>query len=97
MIDAEVRSLEQLLDEDDLGAAARRGPNQFFRARDVRVAVPTAGHLGGRYRYGAHERMLPQGIRGRRDCQKVGGELALTISHSSRPTLRKRCGSEQLK
>src|ERR1700724_2654306 len=54
MILAEIRRLEQLLDQNDLGAAAGRCADQFFRARDIRVAVPTAGHLSGRHRYCAH-------------------------------------------
>src|SRR6266481_2960063 len=54
MILAEVRSLEQLLDQNHLRAAARGLADQFLGARDVRVAVPTAGHLSGRYRNLAH-------------------------------------------
>ena len=36
------------------GSPARRGRpprEQFFGARDIGVAIPTAGHLRGRYRY----------------------------------------------
>ena len=51
---AKIRRLEQLLQEDHLRAAAGRLANQLFAARDIRVAIPTARHLRGRYRYCAH-------------------------------------------
>jgi len=51
--------------------------------------------LGGCYRYEFHEKLCYLKLRPKRVCaQNVGGELALTISHSSRPGLRNRCGKE---
>ena len=46
LLDAEVRRLEQLLDEDDLRALLRRLPHQPLGRGDVRVDIPAAGELG---------------------------------------------------
>src|SRR5258707_13807145 len=89
---AEIRRLEQLLYQYDVRAAFRGFADQFLGARHIGVAIPTACHLGGRYRYGAHINRPPRAI-----AQNVGGELALTSSHSSRPGFRNRCGMELLK
>jgi len=45
---AEIRRLEQLLNQYDVRAAARRLADQFLGARHIGVAIPTACHLGGR-------------------------------------------------
>ena len=42
---AEVRRLEQLLDQDDVGALLRGLADQALGVRDVGLAVPAAGHL----------------------------------------------------
>src|ERR1700704_899677 len=80
---AEIRRLEQLLYQYDVRAAFRGFADQFLGARHIGVAIPTACHLGGRYRYRAHVIRLAI-------AQNVGGELALTSSHSSRPGFRNR-------
>src|SRR4029077_10004626 len=80
---AEIRCLEQLLYQNDVRATSRSFADQFLGARHVGLAIPTACHLGGRYRYRAHLIRLPLAI-----AQNVGGELALTSSHSSRPGFR---------
>jgi hypothetical protein len=51
---AKVRRLEQLLQQDHLRTLRRRLAHEFLGARHVGVAIPTAGHLRGRYRYRAH-------------------------------------------
>src|SRR5688572_11414245 len=50
LLDAEVRRLEQLLDEDDLRATLRGVADQAFGRGDVPVDVPAAGELHGRNR-----------------------------------------------
>src|ERR1700694_2062576 len=54
MVLAEVRRLEQFLDQNHLRAAARRYANKFLSAGDIRVPVPTARHLSGGHGYFAH-------------------------------------------
>ncbi|MNN28974.1 hypothetical protein D3C81_1425570 [compost metagenome] len=44
---AEVRSFEQLLDQDDLRALGGRFADQPLGSFQVALAVPGAGHLGG--------------------------------------------------
>ncbi|MCY1546133.1 hypothetical protein D9M68_821110 [compost metagenome] len=44
---AEIRGLEELLDQDDLGALGGRLAHQFLGVGDIRGAIPGAGHLGG--------------------------------------------------
>ncbi|MCY1308295.1 hypothetical protein D9M70_582910 [compost metagenome] len=44
---AEVRGLEQFLDQDDLRALGGGLAHQLFGVGDVRLAIPGAGHLGG--------------------------------------------------
>src|ERR1700738_2765881 len=51
---AEIRRLEHLLYQNGVPAASRRFADQFLGARHIGVAIPTACHLGGRYRYSAH-------------------------------------------
>src|SRR5882762_4293552 len=51
---AEIRCLEQLLYQNDVRATSRSFADQFLGARHVGLAIPTACHLGGRYRYRAH-------------------------------------------
>ena len=91
------------LQQDDLRAALGGLADQALAAGHVGVAIPTAGHLRGRYGNLAHRATILMGLSllhaGYRGvfAQKVGGELALTISHSSRPTLRNRCGNVLLK
>jgi hypothetical protein len=41
-----VRRLEELLDQDDLGAAPGGLPHQRLGVGDIRLAIPAAGHLG---------------------------------------------------
>jgi hypothetical protein len=48
---AEVRRLEELLNEYHLGPSPGRLAHQPLRIRDVRLAVPAAGHLGRRHRH----------------------------------------------
>ncbi len=50
LLDAEVRRLEQLRQQDDLGALARGLAHRGFRLRHVGVDVPAAGELRGRDR-----------------------------------------------
>src|SRR5258707_10713709 len=57
---AKVRRLEQLLQQNHLRTLRRCLAHEFFRARHIGVAIPTAGHLSGRYRNRAHRTsMLP--------------------------------------
>ena len=50
LLDAEIRRLEQLLQQDDLRALTRRPAHQRFSACDVRIDIPVAGELRGRDR-----------------------------------------------
>src|SRR5258707_11112921 len=57
---AKVRRLEQLLQQNHLRTLRRCLAHEFLRARHIGVAIPTAGHLSGRYRNRAHRTsMLP--------------------------------------
>src|ERR1700728_2777116 len=57
---AKIRRLEQLLQQDHLCALRRSLAHEFLGARNIGVAIPTAGHLRGRYGYPAHiTSMLP--------------------------------------
>ena len=47
LLDAEIRRLEQLLQQDDLRALVGGLARQALGARDVGVDVPVARHLGG--------------------------------------------------
>src|ERR1019366_10351434 len=51
---AKIRGLEQLLNQDHVRAARRSLADQFLGARHIGVAIPTARHLRGGYRYLAH-------------------------------------------
>ena len=48
LLDAEIRSFEQFLDENDLRATLRRFAHQPLGSGDVAVDVPAAGELHGR-------------------------------------------------
>src|SRR5258706_15911377 len=56
---AKVRRLEQLLQQNHLRTLRRCLAHEFLRARHIGVAIPTAGHLSGRYRYRAHSLIMP--------------------------------------
>ena len=53
LLDAEIRRLEQLRQQDDVRAGGGRLAHQPLGTRDVRLRVPAAGHLNGRHRHRA--------------------------------------------
>jgi hypothetical protein len=59
MILAKIRGLEQLLNQDYVRTARRSLADQFLGARHIGVAIPTARHLCGGYRYLPHAIVLP--------------------------------------
>src|SRR5579862_6507863 len=67
LLDAEVRCLEQLGQQDDLRAACSSLPDQLLGADDVARAVPVAGHLHGAHHDGSRGAAEVLGLRGHRN------------------------------
>ena len=77
LLDAEVRRLEQFLDQDDLRALLRRLAHQLLGVGDVRCHVPAAGEL--RRRHGDFALRTTADAR-ERSCEHLAGiEDALGI------------------
>jgi N-carbamoylputrescine amidase len=79
---AEVRRLEQFLDQDDVRALAGGLANQPLGSLQVLDPIVGAGELGG-----GNSDLHGQSL------QNVGGVLALMISHTSGPGFWNRCGT----
>ncbi len=67
LVGAEIGRLEELLQEHEVGAAARRLAHEVLGAGNVRLGVPVAGHLRGRQRHRCHPLPLVPLSRNARD------------------------------